>query len=319
MWSEYSLDVIDAVARHGSFSGAAQELHRVPSAVSYTGRQLEQWLAVPLFVRRHRDVELTPAGQMFVKEARDVMKKMLGTRRLCQQVANGWSGQLRVAVDSIIKHPRCQQMLIDFYRHFPDVELIVQYEVYNGVWDALVDGRTDIVIGATRAVPVTGSFAFRDMGFMHWLCVSSPQHALASVAGLLGDDHLRPYPALCMDDTSRNLPKRDTWTLDNQRRMMVPDWSAGLACLSDGMCVGMVPAHLAQPLIEQGKLVALNLQRPFPASPSCIAWSQKNHSPAMSWLLEYLGDTATLSQEWLNEPQTESDTATPPTESPLSG
>ncbi|MCB1653606.1 MAG: LysR family transcriptional regulator, partial [Pseudomonadales bacterium] len=99
MWSEYSLDVIDAVARHGSFSGAAQELHRVPSAISYTVRQLEQWLAVPLFVRRHRDVELTPAGQVFVKEARDVMKKMLGTRRLCQQVANGWSGQLRVSVD----------------------------------------------------------------------------------------------------------------------------------------------------------------------------------------------------------------------------
>lgn len=37
MWSEYSLEVVDAVARNGSFSAAAQELHRVPSAVSYTG------------------------------------------------------------------------------------------------------------------------------------------------------------------------------------------------------------------------------------------------------------------------------------------
>lgn len=61
MWSEYSLEVVDAVARNGSFSAAAQELHRVPSAVSYTVRQLEEWLAVPLFERRHRDVELTPA------------------------------------------------------------------------------------------------------------------------------------------------------------------------------------------------------------------------------------------------------------------
>lgn len=45
MWSEYSLEVVDAVARNGSFSAAAQELHRVPSAVSYTVRQLEEWLA----------------------------------------------------------------------------------------------------------------------------------------------------------------------------------------------------------------------------------------------------------------------------------
>lgn len=63
------------VARTGSFSAAAQELHRVPSAVSYTVRQLEQWLAVPLFERRHRDVELTPAGVLFIQEARGVIKK----------------------------------------------------------------------------------------------------------------------------------------------------------------------------------------------------------------------------------------------------
>lgn len=74
MWSEYSLEVVDAVARNGSFSSAAQELHRVPSAVSYTVRQLEEWLAVPLFERRHRDVELTPAGAWFLKEGRSVIK-----------------------------------------------------------------------------------------------------------------------------------------------------------------------------------------------------------------------------------------------------
>jgi hypothetical protein len=36
-----TLKLVDAVARNGSFSAAAQELHRVPSAVSYTVRQLE--------------------------------------------------------------------------------------------------------------------------------------------------------------------------------------------------------------------------------------------------------------------------------------
>lgn len=74
MWSEYSLEVVDAVARTGSFSAAAQELHRVPSAVSYTVRQLETWLAVSLFERRHRDVELTEAGAFFVDEARTIIK-----------------------------------------------------------------------------------------------------------------------------------------------------------------------------------------------------------------------------------------------------
>ena len=135
---------------------------------------------------------------------------MLDTRRHCQQVANGWRGQLNIAVDIIVKPQRSRQLVLDFYRHFPDVELMLQPEVFNGVWDALVDGRADMAIGATRAVPVGGGFAFRDMGYMNWLCVVSPQHPLAQLAGPLNDDQLRPYPSLCTEDTSRNLPKRVT-------------------------------------------------------------------------------------------------------------
>ena len=181
MWSEYSLEVVDAVARNGSFSAAAQELHRVPSAVSYTVRQLEEWLAVPLFERRHRDVELTAAGAWFLKEGRSVVKKMQITRQQCQQIANGWRGQLAIAVDNIVRPERTRQMIVDFYRHFDDVELLVFQEVFNGVWDALSDGRVELAIGATRAIPVGGRYAFRDMGMLSWSCVVASHHPLALI------------------------------------------------------------------------------------------------------------------------------------------
>ncbi|OWF71010.1 hypothetical protein B4907_22930, partial [Yersinia kristensenii] len=42
----------------------------------------------------------------------------------------------------------------------------------------------------------------------------------AYLTGPLTDDQLRPYPSLCLEDTARNLPKRDTWTLDNQQRLV---------------------------------------------------------------------------------------------------
>lgn len=301
MWSEYSLEVVDAVARTGSFSAAAKELHRVPSAVSYTVRQLEHWLAVPLFERRHRDVELTPAGKVFVEESRSLIKKMLATRRQCQQVANGWRGQLRVVVDRIVKPRRVRQLVVDFYRTFPDTELIIHDEVFNGVWDALVDNRADVAIGATRAVPVGGRFSFRDMGFMDWHCVVNPAHPLTLLNGPLSDEQLRGYPALCLEDTSRTLPKRDTWALDNQRRLVVPDWACAIDCLCDGLCVGMMPVHMISSWVEQGKLNVLSLEHAFPESPCCLTWDQNNHSPALTWLLDYLGDSETLNQEWLRE------------------
>ncbi|WP_313689169.1 DNA-binding transcriptional activator PunR [Pantoea sp.] len=300
MWSEYALEVVDAVARSGSFSAAAQELHRVPSAISYTVRQLETWLAVPLFERQHREVVLTAAGEHFVREGRSVIKKMLATRRQCQQLANGWRGQLSIAVDCIVKPQRTRQLVKDFYRHFPDMELIISYEVFNGVWDALADGRVDVAIGATQAIPVGGRFAFQDMGALNWRCVVSPGHPLTK-STQLDEETLRTWPSLVLEDTSRALPRRMTWTLDNQRRLVVPEWETGMDCLRAGLCVGMVPGHLARPLLDSGELTELTLPAPFPESPCCVSWSEQRASPALSWLLDYLGDAETLNHEWLSE------------------
>ncbi|MGE9552157.1 DNA-binding transcriptional activator PunR [Erwinia amylovora] len=301
MWSEHSLEVLDAVARTGSFTAAAAELHRVPSAISYTVRQLEEWLAVPLFERRHRDVMLTDAGRLFIQQGRSVIKKMLVTRRQCQQVANGWRGQINIAVDRIVKPARTRQLVVDFYRHFPDMELHLTPEVFNGVWDALADGRVDVAIGATQAIPVGGRFAFRDMGMLNWRCVVKAGHPLAQLQREVSDEAIGEWPSLVLEDTSRALPKRTTWTLDNQRRLVVPDWESAFDCLLAGLCVGMVPGHFARPFLQSGELAELALVSVFPDSPCCVSWAEQQASPALSWLLEYLGETGTMNSEWLRE------------------
>ncbi len=228
---------------------------------------------------------------------------MLITRQQCQQIANGWRGQLPIAVDNIVKRARTRQMIVDFYRHFSDVELVVYQEVFNGVWDALADGRVELAIGATQAIPVGGRYAFRDMGTLSWKCVVSRQHPLAQLNGPLSDETLRNWPSLIQEDTSRSLPKRITWLLDNQKRVMVPDWASSEACLSAGLCVGMVPAHFARPWLDSGDWVALELENPFPDAACCLTWQQNEASPALNWLLDYLGDSETLNKEWLREPE----------------
>ncbi len=59
MFSKSSLEMLDAVARLGSFTAAAEVLHNVPSAISYSVRQIESKLGVVLFRRLPRKVELT--------------------------------------------------------------------------------------------------------------------------------------------------------------------------------------------------------------------------------------------------------------------
>lgn len=299
MLSEHSLQLIDTVAQVGSFTAAANKLHKVPSAVSYAVKQIEDQLGVILFERHHRSVSLTPAGIHFVKEARAILSQMEITKRDTQRIANGWQPALSIALDNIVRADRISVLIADFYRHFTDVELMIRIEVFNGVWEALATGRCDIAIGATTAIPVGGVYQYKDMGEIEWAFLVSKNHPLADIDRPLTDDELRPYPSVCLEDTSREIPKRMTWLLDNQRRLVVPDWIRAINCFIEGLGIGYMPTHLASPFIRTGALVEKQLELPRANSPCCLAWNHDKMSPALAWVLEYLGDTDKLHSEWL--------------------
>ena len=67
------LETFVAVAEYGSFSAAALAIHRSQSRVSAHIACLEQALCTALFDRRHRPVELTDAGETFLRYARDAL------------------------------------------------------------------------------------------------------------------------------------------------------------------------------------------------------------------------------------------------------
>jgi len=63
-----ALRAFEAAARHLSFKLAANELHVTPAAVGQQVKALEARLGVALFERLHKQLILTPAGQMYVPE-----------------------------------------------------------------------------------------------------------------------------------------------------------------------------------------------------------------------------------------------------------
>ena len=66
--SDETLRVIHLVARHQSITTAAEQLNKVPSAISYTIKRMETGLDVVLFVRNTRSIELTESGFYFYRQ-----------------------------------------------------------------------------------------------------------------------------------------------------------------------------------------------------------------------------------------------------------
>lgn len=294
------LELLDAIARAKSFSGAALLLHKVPSAVSHAVKQLEEDLGVTLFERTQRNVILTPAGTYFVSEARAVLDHMNRMESEVVRVANGWRPALTIAVDTILPLEHLQCLITDFYRKFKDVELTVRVEVFNGVWDALIAGRADIAIGATTAIPVDGEFDYKEMGSIDWAFAVGKDHALAAIKSDLDNHALSPYPSVCLEDTSVEIPRRTTWLLPGQRKLVVSNWEQALGAVKSGAGLGYFPRHIALPMISDGSLVEKQLSQAKPPSPCCLAWRVDSQSPASVWVLDYLGDIDRLRERWIS-------------------
>ena len=299
MLSKPAFELIDAIARTGSFSAAASELHKVPSSISHTVKQLETELDVILFERHHRSVSLTDAGKYFALEAKTMLQNMARMKKETQRVANGWQPSLSIAIDVIVCAERMNDLIADFYRNFNNVELIIRMEVFNGVWESLSTNRSDIAIGATSAVPVGGEFKSKDMGAIDWTFIVGKDHPLAKANHVLQEPELKEFPSICLDDTSRKLLQRNTWLLPNQRRLVVPDWQQVINCAKLGLGIGYIPKHLALPFLETGELIEKQVFNPLPPSLCCLAWNAQKASPALEWVLDYLGDSETLHKEWI--------------------
>ncbi|MEZ9059803.1 DNA-binding transcriptional activator PunR [Vibrio pelagius] len=299
MFSKSSLEMLDTVARLGSFTAAAEQLHKVPSAISYGVRQIEQELGVLLFKRLPRKVELTPAGEVFIEEARSLLRQMEEVSAQTKRAARGWKKTLRLTLDNVVKLDKMKPMIEEFYETFEFAELQINMEVFNGSWEAIAQGRADIVIGATSAIPVGGDFEVKEMGTLDWAFVMSPSHPCVREQNL-DETFVSQFPAICLDDTSSVLPKRHTGHYANQRRLLLPNWYSAIECLKNGVGVGYMPRHIAAPIIEQGLLVEKILPEPSPLSQCCLVWRKDDNHKLIEWMVNYLGSSDQLHREWLD-------------------
>src|SRR6184192_4441586 len=97
-----AIRILDTIDRKGSFAAAAIELDRVPSALTYSVRKLEEDLDVLLFDRRGHRAKLTTAGLELLTEGRHLLSAADELERRIKRTATGWEVELRIVVDSVI-------------------------------------------------------------------------------------------------------------------------------------------------------------------------------------------------------------------------
>jgi DNA-binding transcriptional LysR family regulator len=285
-----ALQVLDAIERLGSFAAAAAELHRVPSALSYTVQKLEQDLEVALFDRSGRRARLTPAGQELMREGRELLRAAGELECRVKRVATGWETELRIALDIVIPAPQLFPLLEAFYAEESGTRVRIAYEVLAGTWDALASGRAELALGVSGEVPAGSGYAVRMLGYKDFVFAVAPKHPLASLPEPLKREQILAHRAVAVGDSSRNLPPRSVGLLTGQDVLTVPNLESKVAAQLAGLGCGYLPAHAAAPLIMAKRLVAKEVDEIKPAGNLYYAWRSREKGRALRWFLQKLED-----------------------------
>lgn len=114
------------VAEEMHFGRAAERMNMSQPPFSRQIQILEHVLGVKLLERTSRSVKLTPAGQIFLPEARHILKLLDNATLLAKRVALGKSGSLKIGFTAMAAFGGLPRLVAASRREYPHVELVLQ-------------------------------------------------------------------------------------------------------------------------------------------------------------------------------------------------
>ncbi|UDF05004.1 LysR family transcriptional regulator [Asticcacaulis sp. AND118] len=126
------------------FGRAAARLNMTQPPLSRQIQVLERILGVPLFERTSRSVKLTPAGRVFLPEARRIVWLAESATLAARKVAQGDAGRIGIGFTAVSGYSFLPQIVAQARARLPNIELDLREMVSNQQVEALQTGLIDI-------------------------------------------------------------------------------------------------------------------------------------------------------------------------------
>ncbi|MBT9612174.1 MAG: LysR family transcriptional regulator, partial [Burkholderiales bacterium] len=139
------LSVFDAVARHLSYSRAAQEMHLTQPAVSMQIKQLEENVGLPLFEQLGKKIYLTEAGRELSHYSRVIAQQLSEAETVLNDLKGLQRGRLKISVASTANY-FAPQLLANFSQRFPTVTVSLDVTNRQALLAQLANNEMDMAV-----------------------------------------------------------------------------------------------------------------------------------------------------------------------------
>ncbi len=253
------LEILEAVAETGTFTGAAKKLYITQSAVSHAIAELEKQAGTALFERLPKGVTLTRCGSSLLEESRSILTACRNLDRRINHLEE--NTPVNIVSSITIAAFMLPEMLRELRTSFPQIELSVRVASANAAIDILQRGNADIAFWEGAAPK--GNFHKIFLGRYTLCAVCAPGFGLSGQTLTL--DQLCGYPLLLRE---RGSAIRDT--LDNTLALAnlkaEPAWEsvnsfALIKAAEAGLGITILPEKLLSDSLNSEKLCLIHLDK----------------------------------------------------------
>lgn len=135
-----------AVARHGGFKRAAEQLNVSQSAVSEQVKLLEEYLGANLFDRSGTKVQLSVHGKVLLEKAEDVIERINQLTDLARSIREDYRPSIKVGIGSGLGTSFVNRSLESLINEFPDVRFEFSISTTERILRLLSEERLDLGI-----------------------------------------------------------------------------------------------------------------------------------------------------------------------------
>jgi DNA-binding transcriptional LysR family regulator len=289
------LNHVVAVARAGSFTGAADLVGVTQSAVTKSIADLERQIGYSIFHRTSRGALLTEQGRDFAERAarllEDASELLRGPRRL----EDAYAGVLRIGVCPASLEWRLAIPLERLLARHPSIRLDVSGASFERMVQQLRNGGVDVAFGMDEAFSVWSDLRRTPLGSNDATLFVRPGHPLLqratlTVADIAEFDFISPSDSRPYGEMIRNIYEEQG--VEWQRRIHIVDYFPIVhRIVANSDAIGVVAiAHGLSPAF-QDRFVTLDQIQLFPKAPLCcairLAWEPK---PAVRAFISACGE-----------------------------
>jgi LysR family transcriptional regulator, transcription activator of glutamate synthase operon len=281
----------EAVARHGHFTRAAEELHVAQSALSHQIRRLEEELGAELFERTSRSVTVTEAGEAVTERARLILGQVDGLHDEVDELRGLVRGRISIGATLPAGEIDVPSLLVGFSETFPGIEVDLYEGTAGDMRGYLEEDRVDAAFSLLAEDP-PADFQVEPL--------STEEIVAAFPAGAgpardrIGASELGRHSLITPRSGSAIRRALDDFFARAGQPLRITLESGDpflLRCLvSTGFGAAVLPASLTQ---REGPPIEVRRLRPAVRLPATLIWRKRRHqTPAARAFIDFVRTSA---------------------------